>query len=86
MANRWKNDLKDKDVTPEALWLNRRALIAGAGAGLGLAAMPAGARAEELKPNAYEDITSYCNYYEFGTGKGDPSQYAHMLTTKPWSV
>jgi sulfoxide reductase catalytic subunit YedY len=34
MANRWTNTLKDSDVTPEAMYLNRRQLIAGAaGAG-----------------------------------------------------
>ena len=38
------------------------------------------------EPNSWEDITSYNNFYEFGTGKGDPARYAHLLTTKPWSV
>ncbi|HEX6997599.1 MAG TPA: protein-methionine-sulfoxide reductase catalytic subunit MsrP [Gammaproteobacteria bacterium] len=38
------------------------------------------------KPNAWEDITTYNNYYEFGTGKGDPARYAHTLKTRPWSV
>src|SRR5690554_5709246 len=37
-------------------------------------------------PNAWEDITTYNNYYEFGTGKGDPSRNAHTLKTRPWSV
>jgi sulfoxide reductase catalytic subunit YedY len=86
MAYRWKNTLSDKDVTDEAVWLSRRALMAGAGAGFGLAALPGGARAQVLEPNAYEDITNYCNYYEFGTGKSDPPRYAHKLTIKPWSV
>ena len=31
-------------------------------------------------------VTSYNNYYEFGTDKSDPSRYAHELTTDPWSV
>src|SRR5690606_36262944 len=38
------------------------------------------------KPNTFEEITTYNNYYEFGTGKGDPSRYAHTLVTDPWSV
>jgi sulfoxide reductase catalytic subunit YedY len=38
------------------------------------------------EPNSYEDITSYNNYYEFGTGKSDPVRYAHTLKTDPWSV
>ena len=36
--------------------------------------------------NAWEHITSYNNYYEFGTGKGDPARYAGRLTVKPWTV
>ncbi|HEY7672852.1 MAG TPA: protein-methionine-sulfoxide reductase catalytic subunit MsrP [Gammaproteobacteria bacterium] len=37
-------------------------------------------------PNSYTDITSYNNYYEFGTDKGDPARYAHTLKPRPWSV
>jgi sulfoxide reductase catalytic subunit YedY len=36
--------------------------------------------------NTYEQITNYNNYYEFGTDKSDPAQYAGKLTVKPWSV
>ncbi len=38
------------------------------------------------KPTAYEYVTTYNNFYEFGTAKGDPSVNAHLLKTKPWSV
>ncbi len=38
------------------------------------------------EPNSWEDITTYNNYYEFGTGKGDPARNAHTLVTDPWSV
>ena len=38
------------------------------------------------KPNAFEDITNYNNYYEFGTNKGDPARNAHKLITSPWTV
>ena len=86
MAHRWKNDLSWDDVTPEAVWLNRRQIMAGA-AGLGLAAaLPGVARAEELVPNAWEHITQYNNYYEFGTGKEDPAKNAHTLVTDGWEV
>lgn len=34
----------------------------------------------------YEDVTSYNNFYEFGTGKRDPKKNAHTLQTEPWSV
>ena len=86
MAYRWKNDLKEAQVTDEAVWLNRRQLIAGATAGLGLAAMGSEARAMELEPNSWEDITSYNNFYEFGTRKEDPAANAHTLVTSPWTV
>ncbi|OAJ71591.1 mononuclear molybdenum enzyme YedY [Methylobacillus sp. MM3] len=39
---------------------------------------------EKLTP--YEDITTYNNFYEFGTNKSDPSQYAGSLVTRPWTV
>jgi len=39
---------------------------------------------ESLTP--YEYVTTYNNFYEFGTGKGDPVVNAHLLKTKPWSV
>lgn len=41
-------------------------------------------KGEELTP--YEDVTSYNNFYEFGTDKSDPAMYAHAMTTDPWSV
>ncbi len=89
MAYRWKNTLNDNDVTDHALFLNRRQIMGGA-AGLGLAAAIGGPRAalaqEVLEPNSFEDITSYNNFYEFGTGKDDPAKNAGSLTTTPWTV
>jgi sulfoxide reductase catalytic subunit YedY len=38
------------------------------------------------KLNSFEDITSYNNFYEFGTGKNDPQRYAGRLKTAPWTV
>ncbi|HVU33393.1 MAG TPA: protein-methionine-sulfoxide reductase catalytic subunit MsrP [Opitutaceae bacterium] len=40
-----------------------------------------------LKPTAYELITSYNNFYEFGTGKADPKPNANDgWKTEPWTV
>ncbi len=86
MANRWKNTLTDKDVTPERVYLDRRQLIGAAAAGLALSGLAGRARAETPEPTGWDDITGYNNYYEFGTGKTDPAKYAHMLTVEPWSV
>jgi sulfoxide reductase catalytic subunit YedY len=40
----------------------------------------------DQEPNAWEDITTYNNYYEFGIDKADPARNAHTLETDPWSV
>ncbi len=42
--------------------------------------------APDEKPNSYEDITSYNNYYEFGTDKSDPKENAQKFRTRPWTV
>ena len=87
MAHRYRSDLGWDDVTPKSLFLNRRQLIAGSGAliGAGLAGGMAEAQ-EALVPNSWDDITTYNNFYEFGTRKEDPARFASMMTTKPWSV
>lgn len=89
---RFKPDLKWSDVTPKADFLNRRQFLAGTAA-LGLAG-PAAARlsyvksefSTDEKPNSFEDITTYNNFYEFGTDKGDPAAHAAALSVDPWSV
>ena len=37
-------------------------------------------------PNSYRDISTYNNYYEFGTDKSDPSENAQKFHTQPWNV
>ncbi|MGB5198841.1 MAG: protein-methionine-sulfoxide reductase catalytic subunit MsrP [Sedimenticolaceae bacterium] len=41
---------------------------------------------DDLTPTEYEYVTGYNNFYEFGTGKGDPARHAHALRTRPWTV
>nr|WP_119153875.1 protein-methionine-sulfoxide reductase catalytic subunit MsrP [Caldimonas tepidiphila] len=38
------------------------------------------------KPTAYEDVSGYNNFYEFGTDKEDPARHAQALKTRPWTV
>ena len=42
--------------------------------------------ATDEKLNTFEEITSYNNFYEFGTGKNDPQRYAGRMKTSPWKV
>ena len=93
MAGRYKSDLKWSDVTPKSAFLNRRQIIAGAVAA-GALAGPAFASIPTIpsrystdeEPNTWDEITSYNNFYEFGTDKGDPKRHAGQMTTDPWSV
>ncbi len=34
----------------------------------------------------FDDVTTYNNYYEFGTGKSDPAKYAVNFQPKPWTL
>jgi len=95
------SDIKSSEITPKRHYLNRRKFIQGS-AGLALgSALPglAHAAGEKLKNvfkggpyntdeplTSFEDITSYNNFYEFGTGKTDPAENAHSLKPSPWDV
>jgi sulfoxide reductase catalytic subunit YedY len=71
--------------------------VGGAGAVLEAAnPAPHGRKLENVQKSAlsttgeqlssWEQITTYNNFYEFGTDKEDPALYAHTLKTEPWSV
>ncbi|GGC67511.1 protein-methionine-sulfoxide reductase catalytic subunit MsrP [Chelatococcus reniformis] len=91
---RREDRVASSEITPAAAVLDRRSLIAGAAAA---AMLPAAAWADVLraaasrfstdeKQTSRQDATSYNNFYEFGTDKGDPATYAGALVTKPWTV
>ena len=72
-------------------------VIAAAGAaslGLGARDAAAGAFSSARKgpygtteaPTPLKDVTSYNNFYEFGTGKEDPAERAGSLKSRPWTV
>ena len=98
MAYRFRTELKYSDVTPRHVWLNRRQLLAQAGAAAMVGAIAGPALAAPIEhvrntrystgeePNSFDDITTYNNFYEFGTDKKDASKHAHNLTTDPWSI
>jgi len=86
------------EITPLDVYLDRRRLLAGlAGGMLGLAAQTA-LPASQLRyakntrfstpeaANSFEDITTYNNFYEFGTSKEDPARLGGAFRPAPWSV
>lgn len=95
MLLRHAPDLGENDVTPRALYLDRRRLLAGVGGLMLAGTVPAGAApmpgirsalSTDEPPTSRKDITSYNNFYEFGTDKSDPARNAGRLTTRPWTV
>ena len=38
------------------------------------------------KENSYNDVTHYNNFYEFGTNKDQPANFARNFKTNPWTV
>ena len=54
--------------------------------GTKLANVKPGSFSTNEKPNPWEHITTYNNYYEFGTGKDEPAFNANKLKPQPWSV
>jgi methionine sulfoxide reductase catalytic subunit len=93
-------DLQYSDVTPKHAYVNRRRFLAGAGAAVGVAALPFSALATTKLSAAktsynvgnenitkQDVVTTYNNYYEFGTGKEEPSQNApKWKVPSPWTV
>ena len=91
MLIRRSSDIPSSEITPEALYVNRRQFLgAAAGAIAASSAIPGVARAmrpqdkDELTP--YEDVTTYNNFYEFGTDKADPAETSKGFKTRPWTV
>jgi len=96
-----RSDILSSEITPEAIYLKRREFMKTSGL-LGTALllnpwMTAGASIkigdykrnvitldEELTPE--NDATSYNNFYEFGTGKDDPANYAREFNTDDWKI
>jgi methionine sulfoxide reductase catalytic subunit len=68
------------------VYVNRRQFLSAMG--IGAAGLVTGARAiQDDKPNTYEEITTYNNFYEFGPDKDSPAEYApKFLKPRPWTV
>ncbi|MGY3264996.1 protein-methionine-sulfoxide reductase catalytic subunit MsrP [Lysobacter sp. HA35] len=95
-----------RDITDEAVYRDRRRVVAALAAsgaltlsGCAKAAPPAAPAAAKIDParmragfttnetrTTYQDVTTYNNFYEFGTGKADPANAPRTLRTRPWTV
>lgn len=96
------SDIKPSEITDESIYQRRREFMQmAAGLALAPLVSEAGAKTPDLASlkfnksakystqeslTDYDSITSYNNFYEFGTDKASPAKYAHTLTTTPWSV
>jgi methionine sulfoxide reductase catalytic subunit len=85
MIIRRAEDICPSEITPYGAYLNRCSLLART-VGADTLAVAKSPFSTDEEPTALKYVTSYNNYYEFGTGKSDPSQNAHTLTTKPWTL
>ena len=84
--------IKYSEITPEKIYRNRRSFIKSMGLGAGSIALTSisfinNARSEQKdKLTNYKDITTYNNYYEFGTSKSDPYKNSQNFKTDPWGI
>ncbi|NGY06590.1 protein-methionine-sulfoxide reductase catalytic subunit MsrP [Solimonas terrae] len=100
------NALRESDVTPEPMYLDRRRFLAGMGIGVAALGLPLTACSDDGKSavlaplklarhteeaggekvTEFETVSTYNNYYEFGTDKSDPARNAQSLKTRPWTI
>lgn len=94
-------DILPSEITPPEIYRERRRFMQGMGALAASAALgvapdaQAGTRLAGVRSSAYmlddektpyKAVTTYNNFYEFGTDKSDPSDHAGSLKTRPWTV
>ena len=86
-------DIAESEITPEDIFMNRRRFIEMT-SGLALAASSVDAWAQEARgpydtdesKTPYKDITTYNNFYEFGTDKDSASRNSKNFRTQPWTI
>jgi sulfoxide reductase catalytic subunit YedY len=72
-----------------AAFLGARELLSPSGRALGGMKLPNVQKSKytlDEKQNSYQDVSTYNNYYEFGTDKSEPAVYAKNFKTEPWTV
>jgi sulfoxide reductase catalytic subunit YedY len=85
-------DIPSSEITSEKVYRNRRQFIQAAVTALGATAfLPATVSAAskydtDEKQTPLGEVTTYNNYYEFGTGKDEPAVNARTFKLRPWTV
>jgi len=96
------SEISAAEITPHAVYLRRREFLSSAAAVVSAltgvfhhrTAWAAGAKLTIARrtstttdpPSSYEAVTTFNNFYEFGTHKADPAKNAGRFNAKPWSV
>jgi len=92
--------ISPSEITPREVYIKRREFMGAAAAMAGGLFLPeaqaqTSVKLPAFKPSTYstgekqntlKQITSYNNFYEFGTEKEDPERNAGKLRTRPWTI
>ena len=94
------NKILSSEITPYSSYINRRKFIKSTAAISIFSALSFSSEGshndnslqyndkldEGDKLNTFEEITTYNNFYEFGMGKSDPSNFSNKFKPRPWSI
>jgi methionine sulfoxide reductase catalytic subunit len=87
MIIRKPSEIASSEIASEQVYMDRRKFLEGAGALAAAAAFPIpGLAPQQDALTPLDDVTSYNNFYEFGTDKGDPKQNSGSFKPRPWTV
>src|SRR6516164_1676159 len=100
MTKRRGLKIPSSEITPKSIYLDRRTFLASTAASLSTLAIgfqDGHAAAATLRvtkrvitttdqPSPYKTVTTFNNYYEFGSDKSDPAKHADGFKPNPWSI
>ncbi len=86
--------IKNSEITPEIIYKNRRKFVQNLGLAAGsmfigqnfINLAEASSNSLDQEITEYRYITTYNNYYEFGTKKSDPVEKSQNFKTSPWNI
>jgi len=97
MTKRRGLKIPSSEITPKSIYLDRRTFLASTAASLSTLAIGFQDGHATLRvtkrvitttdqPSPYKTVTTFNNYYEFGSDKSDPAKHADGFKPKPWSI